>query len=43
LQTFKKKSARTRAHPAIESYLRKWHADLFPELLAVVSLNSVDE
>jgi hypothetical protein len=31
------------AHPAIESYLRKWHADLFPELLAVVSLNSVDE
>ena len=30
-------------HPAVESYLRKWHPDLFPELQAVASLNSVED
>ena len=30
-------------HPAVETYLRKWHPELFPELLAIASLNSVED
>lgn len=31
------------SHPAVENYLRKWHPELFPELQAIASLNSVDD
>lgn len=31
------------SHPPVESYLRKWHPELFPELLLIASLNSVDD
>ena len=35
--------AKLLSHPAVESYLRKWHPELFPELQAIASLNSVDD
>ncbi len=30
-------------NPAVEGYLRKWHAELFPELVALLSLSSLED
>lgn len=31
------------ANPAIEAYLRRWHGDLLPELLAVAAMSSLED
>lgn len=35
--------AKLLAHPAIDAYLRKWHAELHPELNALAAMSATDE
>lgn len=35
--------AKLLAHPAIDAYLRKWHAEIHPELNALASMSPADE
>jgi len=35
--------AKLLAHPAIDAYLRKWHAEIHPELQALAAVSPIDE